>query len=223
MKVPHLEQYAGPFAMEENAFNSIVDYANSIDLAAHVRDRQAEIQQRRQDAADSDDDDDVQDPMTMTDDGIACITCIGAMTKYGSSLSSGPSTIALRKQVRQASADPKCVGIMMQFDSPGGSADGTEELASDIAAAGAKKPVWGFADGMACSAAYWAFSACSYCMAGPGSVLGSIGTYGVMYDRSAQFAQNGVKAMVVRAGQFKGAALLGRRSLRTRSRSRIAL
>ena len=198
IKPQYLEQYAGPFAMEETAFNSIYDYAKSIDLKAHI-----------QQAADDEDDDMSAPLMAMTPDGIACISCVGSMTKYGSSLSSGPSTIALRKCLRSAAADPKCVGALMDFDSPGGTSDGTEELASEIAAFGDKKPIWGFANGMACSAAYWAMSQCSVCVAAPGSVVGSIGTYGVLYDRSAQFAQGGVKAVVIKAGQHKGTGVPG--------------
>src|SRR6185295_18589154 len=117
LKVQYLEQYAGPFAMEENAFNSIVEYARSIDLSAHI----AANAQAKQNAGD---DDMGAALMTMTEDGIACFNVCGAMSKYGSSLSSGPSTIALRKCIRQAANDPKCVGGLMDFDTPGGTSDG---------------------------------------------------------------------------------------------------
>jgi len=38
----------------------------------------------------------------------------------------------------------------------------------------------------------------------PSGFVGSIGIYGVLYDYSAMFAEDGVKALVFRSGKFKG-------------------
>jgi signal peptide peptidase SppA len=200
VKIQHLEQYSGPWAMEETAFNAAIDHVNRLDLGSHLAAMAIK--------ADAGDTMDVMPAMAMVD-GVCVIDCVGTMTKYGSSLSSGPSTVALRGCVRKMAMDPNCKAILMRFDSPGGSAAGTDELATELSAAAAKKPVGAFVDGMAASAAYWAASQCSPIVAAPSAIVGSIGTYGVMYDQSAKFAQDGVKAVVVRAGEHKGVGATG--------------
>ncbi len=202
-KVRHLEQYSGPFCMEPGKFNAALEYVNSIDIGAHV------AAAKPGKLGDDEDDFDGEPDTSMDADGICCISCCGTMMKYGSSLSNGVSTVLLRQAVRSAANNPECKGIMMRYDSPGGSADGTEELASEIASAATKKPVWSYVDGMAASAAYWACCQSETVVAAPASMVGSIGTYGKLIDRSAQFAASGVKAIVIRAGEMKGAGTPG--------------
>ncbi len=141
-------------------------------------------------------------------DGIAVIDVVGSLMKQESSASSSTSTAMLRGTIRKASADPEVKGIMLRVDSPGGTVAGTQDLADDIAAAAARKPMAAYVEDLCASAAYWLASQCPTISANKG-LVGSIGTYMTVYDTSGAAAMEGVKAYVVRAGKMKGAGTPG--------------
>jgi len=91
------------------------------------------------------------------------------------------------------------------IDSPGGTVAGTRDLADEVARAAKQKPVVAYIEDLGASAAYWIASQANKIYANPTAIVGSIGTYGVICDFSAQAAMIGVKVHVLRAGQFKGA------------------
>lgn len=85
----------------------------------------------------------------------------------------GTSTVG--SWIKQADKNPNIDGIILVGDSPGGTVDGTEELASIVK--GTKKPIVGLVDGLCASAAYWVLSQCDEIIAnGQTSTIGSIGT-----------------------------------------------
>lgn len=115
-----------------------------------------------------------------------------------------------RQAVLQAAADPAVKGIMLLIRSPGGSVDGTQELAHAVKAAVAVKPVRAHALGLAASAAYWVGSQAAEFTAGPETALvGSIGVITSFYDWSQALANEGIKAEVVRSGPAKGGVQFG--------------
>lgn len=201
--IPHLDQYAGIWAMHEPAFMSSLEQVRGMDLLAHIRaiqDRSAAMgaPERSKEPA-----------YSVTSDGVAVIDFVGAMTKYGSSLSSFPGTLGMRRRIRQAVADDEVKAIVLRIDSPGGSTAGTSDLAETVAAANAKKPVTAFIEDLGASAAYWVASQAGRVVANAGALVGSIGTYAVIYDYSQMYAKEGIKAYVVRAGKFKGTGITG--------------
>ena len=198
LAVPHLEQYFGVWAIHENTFLSLFDRVGKIDLSAHV---QAAAGSGRMAAADA--------GVVMDANGIATIELRGALTKYGSSMSSAPSMLMTQRAVRGLTDDPACKGVMMIFDSPGGTVSGTSDLAEAIASCAAVKPVMGFIEDLGASAAYWLASQCTTIVANPSAMVGSIGTYGVLQDSSRMAANAGVTVHVIRAGAFKGAGVPG--------------
>lgn len=149
----------------------------------------------------------------LTQGGTALIELVGPMTKYQSSFQSmfgGASTLATRNALRAAVRDPEVRSILLIADSPGGSVAGTQELASDIRAAGKKKPVHAYVDDLAASAALWAISGVSRISANEAAEIGSIGCYFVVYDTSGFYAQEGVKVHVISsAPPHKGAGAEG--------------
>lgn len=121
----------------------------------------------------------------------------------------GTSTVAARRQIRALAADPNVAAVMLHVDSPGGTVAGTEDLARDVRNLATAKPVHAYFEDLAASAAYWIGSQAQHISAGQSTLVGSIGTYAVVYDQSGAAAMEGVKAYVVRAGQFKGTGTPG--------------
>jgi signal peptide peptidase SppA len=142
-------------------------------------------------------------------DGVAVIALHGVLMKHYSSMQESTSTVQARRLVRLAAATPEVGAILLHIDSPGGTVAGTPQLVRDVAAAAKVKPVIAHVENLAASAAYWVASAASKIVAEPESLVGSIGTYGVIHDVSAAATLKGIKVHVVRAGQFKGSGVPG--------------
>lgn len=191
----------GPWALNAAYANTVVPVLNAVDWAVHM-------------ASGRWDDDDEPKPeaaYTVTD-GIAALDLNGPMTRGRTSMQSmfgGTSTLALRKAMRQAAADPNVSGILLRVDSPGGEVDGTADLAAAVKAAGAKKPVLAYVDGAADSAAYWTASQATEVWAGATSRVGSIGTYTTLTDSSEAARAEGFRVHVVKAGAHKGTGVPG--------------
>lgn len=194
--IPHIEQYFGVWAVQEEPFRAVVDRLNQLDFRSHVSAAAVNPQVGKSTAA---------------ADGarIAVITLEGTLTKYGSSMSGAGSTIDARRQMRKAAADPNIDAIVVRIDSPGGTVSGTQALADDVAAAAAAKPVWAFCEDLCASAAYWIASQASAIYANRTALVGSIGTFAVIQDMSGRAAQLGIKVHVVRAGAHKGDGVPG--------------
>lgn len=199
--VPHLDQYFGVWAMEPDRFSATIQGVSRMDLAAHIA-QQIPLQAKSGDGSGSGD-------YTMTGDGIAVIEIIGTLTKYGSSMSSEGSTQLARRRVRAAVRDSAVKAIAIMIDSPGGSVSGTKDLADEIARAGKTKVVGAYIEDLGASAAYWIASQAGFVAANESALVGSIGTYGVIYDMSKRAENEGIKVHVVRAGEFKGAGAPG--------------
>jgi signal peptide peptidase SppA len=122
---------------------------------------------------------------------IAVIDLQGPLMKYDQEC--GPAgTASVSSWIKQADSNPNIVGIILKTDSPGGTVDGTEELARTIAST--KKPIVGYVDGLAASAAYWAVSQTDEIIAnGKTSEVGSIGTMASWADMKPIFEKAGVK------------------------------
>ena len=194
-----LDQYFGLWAAEHGHFMAVFGGVADLDLAAHVRARQAAGGKSPGDA-----------PKIEQDGAIGLLDITGTLTKRGSSLSSAGSLIELRHAVRQAAADESIAAILLRIDSPGGTVAGTADLAAEVVRARAQKPVWAFCDDLCASAAYWVASQCSAVYANtPTAMIGSIGTYVGLYDLSGAAEKEGAKPVLIKAGEFKGAGFPG--------------
>jgi len=196
---PHYDQFFGFWAMEEARFWSEFNQVKQLNLHLHLGGQAvAEAQAVASQGSSFD-----------RAGKIAIIGLHGKLMKQQASLSNSTSTVMVRRQVRAAARDPDIAAIMLHIDSPGGTVAGTEDLADDIAAAAASKPVHAYVEDLCASAAYWEASQALHISANAGSLSPSIGTYGVVYDMSGAAAMEGVKAHVVRAGAYKGAGTPG--------------
>lgn len=139
-------------------------------------------------------------------DGVAVVRVEGIIERRANMLSSfsgGVSTQMLAQSIVDAAADEHVSAIVLDVDSPGGSALAPAEVADAIRAARRSVPVVAWTGGQMCSAAYWIASACDVVVAMDTSVVGSIGVAAVHYDRSGADAKDGIVRTVLSAGQYK--------------------
>lgn len=115
----------------------------------------------------------------------------------------GTSTQQISGLLREALADDTVGAILLDIDSPGGSVYGVAELADEITAAKSKKPVIGFANALAASAAYWLGCAATEFYVTPSGEVGSIGVWQAHEDWSQALAEAGVKTTLISAGKYK--------------------
>lgn len=141
------------------------------------------------------------------DRGVAIISVDGVLTKnrtFFSYLFGGTSMRDIGDAVRNAIDDSQVHSILLRIDSPGGTVDGTEELATQIRAARQQKPVIALADGMMASAAYWIGSAAdTVYISGSTTEVGSIGVVASHVDVSEQDRMFGEKYTEITAGKYK--------------------
>lgn len=138
--------------------------------------------------------------------GIEVIQVSGVLVSRGSHIGmceTMTSYESLRAQLRNAVADPMVERIVLDIDSPGGSAVGAFELAADIRAMAQQKPITGIVNFMAYSGGYLLGSACSELVVSQTSGVGSIGVIASHMDRSKMEEGMGVKVTTVFAGAHK--------------------
>lgn len=191
----NLEQYCGLWAIEEMFFNQQWRMLQQMDLAAHVR----KSSPRTAATASSPD-----------QSGIEVIEIRGTMTKQGSSLSSAGSTVRLREEIRRAKSDPTVKGVLFVIDSPGGTVAGTAELADEMRALSDVKPTVTLAEDLMASAGMYVGVQSRKVFANtPNAVIGSMGVFIGLYDMSGMAAKEGIKPVVIKTGELKGAGFPG--------------
>lgn len=139
--------------------------------------------------------------------GVAVIPIFGVIGKkfnMMSQISGGASTQLIERDIKAALSDSEVNSILLHIESPGGTVDGTQNLADVVAIANGIKPVVSFADGLMASAAYWIGSAASDIVSS--SVTTQIGSIGVVTshtDISKAEEQAGIKTTEISAGKYK--------------------
>lgn len=140
-------------------------------------------------------------------DGVAVITAHGVIAKRMNlfmHISGGVSSEILGNQIQQALDDPAVAAIVLDIDSPGGTVDGTFELADAIYKARGEKPIVALANGLMASAAYAIGSAAdAVYISGDTTHVGSIGVVASHTDYSEYEKKAGVKTTEIYAGKYK--------------------
>jgi len=142
--------------------------------------------------------------------GNAIIPIKGSLMKNPSAFSrifyGSRSTKEIQKRIGEALEDSSVERIILDVDSPGGTVDGTQELANYIYGSRGKKPILAFSDGMICSAAIWVASAADKrYISGDTVEIGSIGVYMMHADFSNMDKEMGVNITEIYAGKYKTA------------------
>lgn len=194
-----LADYFGVWAYEPDRFRAAWDLVHRTDLLAHVAAAQPQPQR-------------VSTTELIPVKGgksIARVPVRGTLMKGQSSLG-GTSTVQMRRDIRAAAANPDVSAILLDVESPGGTVAGTPELANEVKAARAAKPVWAHVDDLAASAAYWVASQADMVFANDRTALvGSIGTFLTVYDYSRAAEMEGVRVLHFATGPLKGAGAPG--------------
>lgn len=155
-----------------------------------------------------DDDDDEGDGFERGPNGMAILNLSGHMVKGRSSFG-GTSTVQMRRRIRTLADDESISGIMLRIESPGGTVEGTYELAEDVFAANVVKPVVAHIEDIGASAAYWVASQARRITANAMAQIGSIGAVAMLVDSSKAAEMEGLKFHVISTGKFKGAGAPG--------------
>jgi signal peptide peptidase SppA len=109
----------------------------------------------------------------------------------------------IRGDLRAALADTSVDAILLSIDSPGGTVAGVDDLAREIRAGRAQKPIVALCDNLAASAAYYLASQASEIVAPRDAEVGSIGVYAMHADCSGAMEEAGLKISFVSAGKYK--------------------
>ncbi len=140
-------------------------------------------------------------------DGVAVIPIDGVIAKrmnLFSQISGGVSTDLFARDFKSAIADPSVKAIVLAIDSPGGTVDGTVDIARLVYESRGAKPIVAYTDGTMASAAYWIGSATDKVYIGNDATLvGSIGVVATHQDISKAQEMQGVKTTEVYAGKYK--------------------
>jgi len=193
--IPHLDQYFGYWGMLPKVLFGMRSAAVGMNLPTHVAQFKAQGGPGGGGGP---------HPYSMQD-GVAVFDLQGMMMKHLSSLAEGTSTAMLRQSVRLARRDPEVKAGMIFADTPGGTVAGTQDLTDDLAAFASEKPLYGYAEDRLASAGYYALTPCHQIYANASAWVGSIGTYGVVYDSSKAAEMAGVTVEVISAREMKGA------------------
>lgn len=130
-------------------------------------------------------------------DGVAVIPVVGPIMRYANvftRISGATSTQELATDLRTALDNPQVRAIVLNVDSPGGEANGINELGDMIYAARGKKPIKAYGGGTVASGAYWLASAADELVIDDTAVVGSIG---VVTDVLVRDAREGEKRYTI--------------------------
>lgn len=127
-----------------------------------------------------------------------------------SMLFGGTSYPRVIQQVQALAADETVATILLNIDSPGGSAQGVAETAAAIRKARDVKPVIALANGQMASAAAWLGWSASEVIATPDSIIGSQGVFTLHVDSSKALEMAGIKPTYIGSS---GAKVAGRPGL----------
>lgn len=116
----------------------------------------------------------------------------------------GTSAEKIERDIRAAYADEAIKAIVIDMDTPGGSAAGTPELGDTLRSMrGGKKPIITQVNALSASAGYWIASNTDEIVAVPSAQIGSIGVI-TIHKQIAQMMENeGIVATIIASSKYK--------------------
>lgn len=120
-------------------------------------------------------------------------------------------TAVLKDKIIALQSDDRVEGVMLDIDSPGGSASGISEVGDAVANLAKIKPVYASVEGTMASAAYWIGSQANTIVASKSSKVGSIGVYLPVVDSSESYKAQGIHVELIKNKEatYKGAGFDG--------------
>lgn len=154
-------------------------------------------------------------PQVEVYEGVALLKVEGIIGKKLSALEmlcGGYDLAHLQQQLANIRDDGSIDALVIEFDTPGGRAQGVEAAARairEVSASGTR--VIGYTDTCCCSAGYFLASACDAFMADEDALVGSISTICAGVDSSRQWEMNGLELKLVATGPLKAVGQPGKR------------
>lgn len=143
-------------------------------------------------------------------DGIGLISIHGPMSNETNPWDKYIGTAsypAIREAVAYAGQSADVKAIILDIASGGGSVAGVSDTGATIRRVNdSQKPVVAYTDSGMMSAAYWLASSAGNLFSSNTAMVGSIGVIQMHIERSEMLKQMGIKATVMRAGEFKALA-----------------
>lgn len=115
----------------------------------------------------------------------------------------------LQYDLELASEDSSIERLLVDFHSPGGTITQVPESARMLRKIGLSKETFGITTGESASASYWLMSQVQNLYLTESAMVGSIGVYLALLDRSDEMKQKGIKLKLIKAGEHKGMGLPG--------------
>jgi signal peptide peptidase SppA len=146
----------------------------------------------------------------IAEDGTGVIPIAGVIGKSLSPLEKMTGAVDvsdIADTIDEYAMNPQVTRIAFQVSSPGGTVTGVEELANKVR--NIAKPTMSYTDTEMASAAYWVAAAADKVVASPSSTVGSVGVYMVVADYSEAAKSEGIKMIVIKAGQHKAIGVPG--------------
>lgn len=143
-------------------------------------------------------------------DGIAVIPVGGPVAINLGEFEKGAGAVDMddvAAEISEAEDNDEVNAIILNFDSPGGTVQGTWELYDRIIEV--DKPIYAFTRGQMCSAAYALGCACDGIFATQSGTVGNIGVYTTFKDLSQQASKLGIGVKVFSSGPIKGIGIPG--------------
>lgn len=112
----------------------------------------------------------------------------------------------IERKLGEAMNDPNVKRMLFEIDSPGGEVSGCFALADKIYQASARnggKPIYAYANEMACSAAYALACVCDKVFMPETAVVGSVGVWTLLAEMTQRLKADGIKVTLRRAGDRK--------------------
>lgn len=140
-------------------------------------------------------------------DGVAILPLVGVVAKRANifmRISGGVSTEIFSRDYASAMDNPDVKALVIDMDTPGGTVDGTPDVAEQIFSSRGVKPVITWTNGMMASAGTWIGTAADRVYISSEVVTtGSIGVVAGHRDVSKREKKMGVKTTEITAGRYK--------------------
>jgi len=108
------------------------------------------------------------------------------------------------RQLKQAQSDPSVKAVVLRVDSPGGSAEGSDEIYNALVQTRKRgKPVVASMGALAASGGYYVSAAADRILANRNTLTGSIGVITILPNMQELLSKLGVRTYVFKSGAYK--------------------
>ncbi len=134
---------------------------------------------------------------------VAVIKIDGVITTSDSGFFASVESQDIVSLIKKAADDNHFKAIVLEINSPGGSAVASEEIVNAVLEAKQKKPVVAWIRDIGASGAYWVASAADYIIASKASIVGSIGVKASYLELAGFIERYNATYQELTSGEFK--------------------